>query len=219
MQLDASAFPVKKVAIIASIIFAVLLVVGGPIWYFTTDQSVTSAAERKQAALSAQGEVAVATLGDCTLKIRESFGIADAQSERINSIIADAVRGRYDGDTSANPGGGEFFSAIREAYPNIDLSAFNDAQSIAVGCREDFKQQQIKTQSMIADFKAWKRGSWKNRTFASEFPNDNFTVRKGDATLRGIEALDHLSRVIVPSTANDATDTGEIEAESFGDNS
>jgi len=65
-------------------------------------------------------------LGSYISGFYEQVGVANLKSQKMDQILTDAVKGRYDGNaSSAQVGHGQLFSAIQEAYPNVDLSVYD----------------------------------------------------------------------------------------------
>lgn len=189
---------------------------------FLVNNSVTNEGNKKQTGLNAQYNDSFNYLSDCIVRIREASGIAKGQTAALDKIITDAVQGRYQGDSSAEVGQGQLFSAITEAYPNLDglSGTFDKVLTIASGCRVDYRDMQTKMQRMIADFEAWRTGSFITRTFGGGFPDGNLKARKGEAVLRGDEALDQMSTVVLVREASKAQETHEVEPEDpFGSTS
>src|SRR5262249_3011764 len=89
--------------------------------------------------------------------IYEQAGIANLKSDKLDQIITDAVKGRYEGHTSAQPGQGQLFSAITEAYPNIDLNVYDKiAEQVAKG-REGYRATQTKLLTMLQGYDKWRQ--------------------------------------------------------------
>ena len=98
----------------------VLLVV---LFSFMKVNSIQKTAIDKETQLNAQYEVTQIKYSGFRTGFYEQLGIAREKSDKLDKILFDAIRGRYDGKTSAQPGNGQLFSAIYEAYP--DLTALN----------------------------------------------------------------------------------------------
>jgi hypothetical protein len=200
--------------------FLPLIAIGGvaaiiAITLFAVNNGVTNKGNVKQTALNAQYEKNINYLSDCIVRIREAAGITQGQTEALDQIITNAVKGRYEEGSSAQVGGGQLFSAITEAYPDLSgLSAsFDRVLTIATGCRFDYRDEQTSLQSRIADFDSWRLGSWVARTFGGEYPTDNLIARKGDDVLTGDQALVQMRNVVVVGDASKAYETGELKAE------
>lgn len=168
----------------------------------------------REAALNAQYLDNQNELSSFVSTFYEQLGIADRKSDKLESILVEAVKGRYEGETSAQPGGGALFSAISEAYP--DLSALDTydkvADTISAG-REAYKNKQSKLLDMLRSYDTWrKKGLVHSKVVsAAGFPSSGLQARIGDKVTTGSEALDHMYRIVLASQAAEAYETGTLE--------
>lgn len=150
------------------------------------------------------------------LVINETLGIADRQSEVLNEILSDAIQGRYDGDLE--PGtGGELFSAIAEAYPDLTATTetYAKVQDEVSSQRESFKKHQSKLIDIIQEYKTWTTAdlfrTWVLDTFVGGTPTDLMVIREGDRVYRGPDALDKAETIIIVAEVEDIYESGVQE--------
>jgi len=169
---------------------------------------------RMETSLNAQYKDNQNELSSYILKFNESLGIADRQSNKLNEIITDAVKGRYDNDTSLQPGtGGAMFSAISEAYPDLTASteSYAKVQDLVVSGRDAYKNKQTKLLDQIRDYQAWQEtGLIKRQVIASMgFPSKSLRVTDNGVTYTGEDALARMERIVLTKEAVQAYETGE----------
>lgn len=204
-------FPLK--VIIAASTALVLIIAA--IVAFSVYNGTRGEAIRQEQRILGQYEDNKNELSAYVLSFNESLGIADRQSDKLNEILAAAVQGRYDGQMA--PGtGGELFSAITEAYPDLTATSesYQRVQDLVVSGREAFKNKQTKLIDLIRAYTTWSNSdvfrSWVLDTFVHA-PTDTLIVVEGNDTHVGQEALNHMSRIIVTSQVTDIYEQGEQE--------
>ena len=135
------------------------------------------------------------------------------QNDKLDKVLSDAVRGRYEGNSSAQPGKGQLFSAIQEAYPNIDVSIYNRIIDKEFAFREHFKQEQIIFRDQLRAYDVWRtEGLIKPilvRTLG--YPSQNLEARIGFQTWHGVEALDHMKVLVTSGETDTSFQTGHEE--------
>lgn len=200
-----------KKLIVGAAIALVLIIVGSSLLGWVNDTRNTGI--QKETALVAQYQDNQNELSGYILKFNESLGIADRQSNKLNDILLDAVKGRYDNDSSLNPGtGGSMFSAITEAYPDLTATSevYAKVQDLVVSGRDAYKNKQSLLLDRIRDYNSWRETdlarSWLVDTLG--FPSDNLKVTVGNNTYRGLDALDQISRLVLTEDAVTAYETG-----------
>ena len=177
----------------------------------TRDQGI-----QKSSALEAQYMDNQNELSTYILKFNESLGIADRQNSKLNDVLLDAVKGRYDNDGSLNPGtGGQLFSAITEAYPDLSANseAYMKVQDLIVSGRDAYKNKQTKLLDMVRDYEVWLDSDLvKSKVIKSlGFPGDYLSVKVGKKTLTGQDALDQIASIVLTEDAQEAYETGTID--------
>lgn len=208
-------FKKNKGLVIGGGIAALVLILG--IWYFTVNNGVTNAGNTKEAGLNVQYLDNQNYLSDCIVRIRETAGVAQAKADKLDQVLEDAIKGRYDNGTNseAQPDSGKFFSAIQEAYPDLQPvgDLYNRVFDVMNGCRTDYRGKQTQLLDMLRSYDTWRTGSFTVRTFGGEFPSDNLEARVGDDVARGQEARDRMYRIVLAEDALEAYESGTLEAE------
>lgn len=147
-------------------------------------------------------------------KFYESVGIANLKSDKMDQIISDAVKGRYDGNSSAKVGGGQLFSSIKEAYPTLDMSQYDRILDLISAGRDSYKQKQSKLIDMLRAFDAWRVGSGAiNKLLIGwmHIPDDELQARIGKTVTRGREAEDQMWTIVTTASTQKAYDTGTMD--------
>ena len=171
---------------------------------------------QKEASLVAQYKDNQNELSTYILQFKESMGVAGKSSERLEEILTEAVKGRYDGNME--PGtGGSMFSAITEAYPDLTATAesYNKVQDLVVSGREGYKNKQTKLLDMIRDYDTWRESDLVNSFIIKSWlkaPTDRMKVTVGEQTFKGQDALDKISQIVLTKDAITSYETGETEA-------
>lgn len=211
------------VSIIASIIVVALVVISVLNWRVKQRNE----GESKQERVERTHQSAQNSLSTCLDNSLVSAQVAQQEFEQLKEILVEVTSARYidaDGNpTSANEavGGGQLFSVVQEAYPDIDQSSFQRLQETVVGCREAYQNAQDRLFAQIEDFETWiQTGSLWSQGIRSSFPTDDLDVvsAANNETLRGQAALDYMSRVIQVEDARQAYADGEMpEQDLFGE--
>lgn len=182
--------------------------------YATINGARNGAITREQA-IAAQYKDNQNELAAYVLSFNESLGIADRQSDVLNSIILEAVQGRYDGEMS--PGtGGSMFSAIAEAYPDLTATTetYSKVQDLVVSGRDAFKNKQSKLLDLIRDYTTWTKGdifrSWLLTNIVGA-PTDELVIVDNGETYRGQAALDRAARIITTEQVTEIYEEGTQE--------
>ena len=149
-------------------------------------------------------------LSTYTSTFYETIGVANLKSDKMDQIITDAVKGRYEGHTSARPGQGQLFSAISEAYPNLDLNVYDKIVEQIKAGRESYKQQQNKLLGMIATYDNWRASGLFQPAFIRflGFPSDHLEARIGKDVKHGKDALEQMKLIVTTSSTQNAYETG-----------
>ncbi len=210
----------KKWALPAGIGLAVVLLL--LLVNFVIGNGVTNEGNKKEADLNSQYLDNQNYLSDCVLRIRESAGVVKGEAAALDEILTDAVKGRYDEGSSAQVGGGQLFSAIVEAYPDLSAlsGSFDNVLAVVNGCRTDFRGKQTQLLDKLKAYDQWRTGSWTVRHYGDGFPSNNLQARIGNTTpKRGQEALDQMYLIVTVKGNDESFETGETEAEDpFGTN-
>lgn len=203
-----------KNLIIVGAIALVLLIIAGSI--FGKVDTLRNEGIARETQMVAQYKDNQNILSTYIVTFNETLGIADRQSEKLNNILLDAVKGRYDNDTSLQPGtGGQMFSAITEAYP--DLTATSEIYSKVLdqvnSGRNEYKNAQSKLLDLIREYNTWRETGFIESTINDMlgFPGDNLRVTDNGQTYTGQAALDRIERIVLTQDAVDSYETGTTE--------
>lgn len=197
----------------ALVIGLVLLVIVGGIGYYiyTVVDGVQREGVALETELSKQYQVNQNELSAYVSGFYEQLGIADRKSDKMDKIIEDAVKGRYDGKTSAQPGQGTLFSAIVEAYPDLGgLAIYDKIVDYIQVKREAYKNAQNKLLQQLSDYSKW-RNSGILRKYLIRMvghPSDALRAQVGTSYVTGQAALDKMYIIVLTSDTIKAYETG-----------
>lgn len=199
------------------ITWAVLAVVGlfVVVGLFSTFDKVQKEGVAWENQLNAQYQDNQAELSAYVSGFYEQTGIAKAKSDKLNAILLDAVKGRYDGKTSAQPGGGSLFSAIVEAYPDLSgLDIYDKIVDYVQSGRRAYKNAQSQLLDMLRGYNEWRQsGIIKSKVVSiSGFPSQRLEARLGPGKVfKGEAALEQMKVIVLDSESRKAYETGELE--------
>ena len=143
----------------------------------------------------------------------EQVGVANLKSAKMDEIITDAVKGRYEGD--AFSADGAFFAAVSEAYPDLgNLNLYDRIVDYIQAQREGYRGIQDKLLDMLQSYDAWRQAglvqSWIVESLL-EIPSERLEARIGDDVVRGRDARERMFRIVLASQARDAYESGTFE--------
>lgn len=166
----------------------------------------------REAALSGQYKQNINDLSAYVNTIKESLGLANTANAALDKVLADAVSGRYEGKTSAQPGTGTLFSAITEAYPDLTRNAdlYSTVQDAILKGRERFKNKQDKLGDMIREYDTWRKSGYIH-SFTVRLvgaPSENLRASIGADTVTGQAAYERMNTQVVAGPAAEAFKTG-----------
>ncbi len=145
----------------------------------------------------------------------EQLQIADRKSDKIDKILLDAVKGRYDNPNSnAKVNGGQVFSAIVEAYPDLKGLDIYDKLIVYVQAeRENYHQMQTKLLDMLRGYNKWRKSGIIHSRMVSfmGFPSDNLEARVGRNVTRGLAAVDQMLQIVIDSKTYEAYQNGQLD--------
>lgn len=198
-------------AILAAVVVALLVIVFSIVGTFS---SVKNEGIDRETALSAQYRANQVELSKFVSGFYEILGVADRKSEKVEEILIGAVTGRYVGDTTANPGGGELFSAITEAYPDLSqLDVYDRVVDYIASNRQTFADQQEKLSDMLGRYDAFlNKGLVRPMVVgALGFPRETLKAQSGEQLLTGEAALTQMQRMVLTDAAVDAYESGTMD--------
>lgn len=145
----------------------------------------------------------------------EQVGVANLKSEKMDQIITDAVKGRYEGDGGGGYGqGSPFFSAIVESYPDVkSLDIYDKIVSFVQSGRESYKNKQDKLLDQMRAYDTWRRtGLVRSQVVATlGFPSENLEARVGAKVVTGAAAREQMLLIVTTSDTKKAYETGTME--------
>lgn len=201
----------KGIVVIAGVVVVALVAVMGIYGYFN---GLRNEGIRREAALVAQYQDNQNELSNYIVSFKESLGIAEQGADKIDQILLDAVKGRYDG--AMEPGtGGEMFSAISEAYPDLTATteSYAKVQDLVVSGRAAYKNKQSLLLDKIRSYETWKESGFiqSSAINALGFPSERMEVRIGERTLTGDAALNEMKSLVLVSDAVESYETHTTE--------
>jgi hypothetical protein len=189
----------KVIGGIAAGVIALALIIG----YFGVKAHVGNVGLAKEKAIVQLNNNNTIQLNQYVASLKEQVGIANVKSSALDKVLKDAVSARYTpAQLSDKNAKGSFYSAMHEAYPNVDVGLYDKILTFAQGQRQDYALLQKQEQSMLADFDTW-RGSFPNSIFTGGLP-DHWLVAQDDNgnKLTGAAALDYLNTISQPNGSN-----------------
>lgn len=203
------------VAIAAIIIFGGLLLGGLALYGYIN--GLRSEALQLETTLNAQYLDNQNELSTYVSSFYEQVGVANLKSEKMDQILLDAVKGRYekDGKTVGYGEGTPFFSAIVEAYPDIrGLDIYDKIVAFVSAGREAYKAKQSKLLDQLRVYDKWRQdGLVQSRVISGVVgcPTQMLEARIGTRVARGTEARDQMYLIILASDARKAYETGTMD--------
>lgn len=190
--------------------FAVLVIVA--VSLFAWANGIQKEMIDRETALTAEFKTNQTELSQYTLAIKEAVGIADRGTDALDKVLKDAIRGRYDGDTSAQPGGGALFSAITEAYPDLtaNTAMYAKVQDEIISGRKAFKNKQNALSDKIRAYDKWRTSGFIHSAVTSMVgaPSDALRVTIDGNVTTGKAALDKMDQQVNSSESNEAFKSG-----------
>lgn len=171
----------------------------------------------KETALGAQYQDNQNELSTYVVTIKETMGVADKNTEALDTVISNAIKGRYeDGGAATN---GEMFSAMTEAYPELGeiSTSYENVQAAISSGREAHKNKQSKLLDMLRDYDTWRSSGLIKSQMVKMMgaPSDNLVARIGEQSWRGQEALDKMHQIVLVQDAKESYQSGELEPLEF----
>lgn len=182
--------------------------------------SIRSTLVEKENGLTATYKAKMIELDKFTSTATETFGVSEAAADKIGAVITEAVAGRYQGaDPQAQ--GGELFSALTEAYPDLSANTALYAKVIDVitSGRQSFADAQSKMASQVANYRTWTDSGILRPMVTSMLgtPTDRIRITIANKTAyTGEEALNVMETVIMSSNTTEAIESGVLEPLEFG---
>lgn len=149
----------------------------------------------------------------------ERVSVVQAQSDVLDKVLLDAVKGRYD---DKEGGGGlainsPFFAVMVEAYPEASVAqlmgSWNKVQDYIGAGREGYRAKQDKLLDMLQSYDTWReRGFVKSVAVGMfGFPSHRLEARVGNTKVTGDAARDKMYQIVLAGAALKAYETGTME--------
>lgn len=216
---------IKKPKVFVPIGIVVVLLIG-LISFLSWRVNERNVGEKKQETVERTHQNAQNSLSTCLDQGRTAAQVTQQEFEQLKEILVEVTSARYV-DAEGNPtsatesvGGGQLFSVVQEAYPDIDQASFQRLQEVVVGCRDAYQNAQDRLFAQIEDFESWiQTGGLFSQMVRDDFPTDTLEVvdAGSNLTLKGQAALDYMSRVIQVEEARQAYADGELPEQDLFD--
>ena len=145
----------------------------------------------------------------------EQIGVAQAQNEALDTILTNAVKGRY--DEGGFQVGSSIFTAIVEAYPEagVDrlLENWGKIQDYIAAKREGFRNIQSKLIDQMRSYDVWRdTGFIKSAVVRTlGFPSNRLEARIDETVLTGEAARQKMLQIVLTPDAKKAYENGEMD--------
>ncbi|MDX1535813.1 MAG: hypothetical protein R3346_03575 [Candidatus Spechtbacterales bacterium] len=147
----------------------------------------------------------------------EQVSVAETQSDVLNDILLDAVKGRYDSEQGGFDVDSALFSAVVEAYPEASaqelLANWGKIQDYITAGRESYKNVQDMLLDQLRAYDTWREQGFVRSIVVSSlgFPSHRLEARVGDNTYYGLQARDRMYRIVLTSDALRAYEEGTMD--------
>jgi hypothetical protein len=145
----------------------------------------------------------------------EQVGLANRKSAVLDTILRNAVQGRYGDDGFSAKGA--FFAAVAESYPDLttNLNIFDKIADNVAGGRASFKNKQSKLLDKVRVYNTWREtgliNSFVIRNFLG-FPSQRLEARVGGQVVaKGSDALDKIQQIVVTGSTVESFTSGRME--------
>lgn len=149
----------------------------------------------------------------------EQVGVANLKSDKMDKILLDAVKGRYDKEGFSSKGA--FFSALREAYPDISgLNVYDKIIDYIQSKREGYRANQEKLLDMLRSCDNWRQSDIISSFIIKNIlgiPSDRLEARIGDKVYKGQAARDKMYQIVLTEGIDKIYETGKMKALSVSD--
>ena len=172
---------------------------------------------RQETALNAQYQDNQNELANYETSFYEQTGLANLKSEKMDKIISDAVKGRYegkDGQAVERGQGGAFFSAMVEAYPDLkgQLDVYDKVISFVSAGREAYKAKQSKQLDMIRAYESYRNTGIVRSWAVAKAGYPSLRAQIGEKVVRDEDALGQMELIDTTEATNTAYQTGKMKA-------
>jgi hypothetical protein len=146
----------------------------------------------------------------------ELIGVANVKSDKIDKILTDAVKGRYEQSGGYKTMESALFSAIKEAYPDLSgLNIYDKAADYVTSHRVGYQEDQTKLLDMLRAYDKWRNtgmvSSWVIKNILGT-PTDDLVATIGENKIKGQAALDKMYTIVLVEGTAEAYKTGVMKA-------
>lgn len=185
------------------------------VWAYAYANDLWNTAIPHQTGLNGEYKSGQAYLSSYEAGFYEGVGVANLKSAKMDKIISDAVKGRYDGDTSAKPGGGSLFSAIAEAYPTLDLNVYDKMLDYIKAGRAEYRGKQDALIARLQAFDSWRKSNIIQSIIIDRIlgiPNKDLVACAGpDDCKYGADAEQRMWNIVLTEGAENAYKTSKMK--------
>lgn len=201
------------------IVLAVIAVLVGVVGFAAISaygyvNSLRTESVEREAQLSAQYQSNQNYLSNFQAGFYEQVGVSNLKSEKMDQILIDAVKGRYEKNGGFAPNGA-FFSAIKEAYPDLKgLDVYDKIMNYVAAGREGYRAMQDKLLDMVRAYDVYRNDGFVQSMIIAKVvgvPSERLEARIGDKVVKGMEARDKMLQIVLTSDAKKAYETGVME--------
>lgn len=144
----------------------------------------------------------------------EQIGVANLKSERLDTILTDAVKGRYESSGGFAPNGA-FFSAIQEAYPDLtqNMQIYDKIVDYIQSHREGYRGIQDKLLDMLRKYDRFRQSGPIQSMIIRNFvgaPTEALVARIGTTSKTGKDALAQMWVIVTTDDTQKAYQTGTM---------
>lgn len=185
------------------------------LYFYPTMNSVRNEGIQRETSLSAQYQSNQNYLSAFISGFYEQVSVVQAETDALNQILFDAVRGRYDGEGGGFDVGSSFFTGVAEAYPEAStqqlLENWAKIQDYISSQRAGYRNKQDKLLDMLRAYDNFrKEGIIRHMIVGMYFPSDTLEARTNEETVTGDEARDKMYTLVLTSEATEAYESGEM---------
>jgi hypothetical protein len=199
--------------VIAAIVLGGFLVVGlGLYSYFNGLQQTLAESETELNAAYLDNQN---YLSEYISGFREQVGVASFKADKINQILLDAVRGRYESSGGFAPNGA-FFSAIQEAYPDLgkNMDIFDKIVEYVQAKRAEYRGRQSYLLDKLRTYDRFCNSGLLQKIMIKSImgaPTDMLEARIGSSVKKGSAAREQMYLIVLTPDTKEAYETGVMK--------
>lgn len=200
-------------SVVAIVVVCVLL--GGGVSFYSFLNTLRNQSVDYENQLNKQYLANQAYLSAFVAGFYEQMGVAGMKSDKMDKILMDAVKGRYEQQGGFKNPEGAFFSAIKEAYPDVSgLNIYDKIIDYVSSKREGYRADQEKLLDMLRSYDSWRQKGIVQSFMVKSIlgiPSERLEARIGDNVTRGAAARDQMFRIVLTEGTAEAYQTGKMK--------